>query len=37
MFSAKLVWKRTPYRGDAERRAVQEKIRRAVEEGASRG
>lgn len=30
LFSAKLVWKRAPYRSDAERRAVQEKIRRAL-------
>ena len=36
LFSAKLVWKRTPYRSDAERRAVQEKIRQAVGEGAFR-
>jgi histidine triad (HIT) family protein len=33
LFSAKLVWKRTPYRSDAERRAVQEKIRRALGDG----
>ncbi|MEA2564609.1 MAG: histidine triad family protein [Acidobacteriota bacterium] len=32
LFSAKLVWKRTPYKSDAERRAVQEKIRQALVE-----
>ena len=32
LFSAKLLWKRSPYRDDAARRQVQEKIRRAVEE-----
>ena len=32
LFSPKLVWKRAPYKSDAERRAVQEKIRRAVGE-----
>lgn len=31
LFSQNLVWKRTPYRNDADRRAVQEKIRTAVE------
>jgi histidine triad (HIT) family protein len=31
LFSPKLVWKRTPYRSEPERRAVQEKIRLAVE------
>jgi len=31
LFSPKLVWKRAPYRSEAERREVQEKIRRAVD------
>ncbi len=32
LFSAKLIWKRSPYKDEAERRAVQAKIRRAAEE-----
>ncbi len=32
LFSHKLLWKRTPYAGDAEKREVQEKIRRALAE-----
>jgi histidine triad (HIT) family protein len=32
LFSAKLLWKRAPYRDDAARRLVQAKIRRAIEE-----
>ncbi|HEX9943149.1 MAG TPA: HIT family protein [Thermoanaerobaculia bacterium] len=32
LFSVKLLWKRSPYRDEAARRMVQEKIRRAVEE-----
>lgn len=31
LFSQNLVWKRIPYRSEADRRAVQEKIREAVE------
>lgn len=31
LFSPKLVWKRSPYRDETERRGVAEKIRRAVE------
>ena len=32
LFSTKLIWKRSPYRDEAERRAAQAKIRRAIEE-----
>lgn len=32
LFSVKLLWKRSPYKDEATRRSVQEKIRRAVEE-----
>jgi histidine triad (HIT) family protein len=32
LFSPKLVWKRMPYKDDASRRMVQEKLRQAVEE-----
>lgn len=32
LFSAKLLWKRSPYKDEAARRIVMEKIRRAVEE-----
>lgn len=32
LFSAKLLWKRSPYRDEAARREVQAKIRRAIEE-----
>jgi histidine triad (HIT) family protein len=32
LFSPKLVWKRLPYKDDASRRMVQEKLRQAVEE-----
>jgi histidine triad (HIT) family protein len=32
LFSVKLLWKRSPYRDEAARRTVAEKIRRAVEE-----
>ena len=32
LFSAKMLWKRSPYRDDAARRQVQAKIRRAIEE-----
>jgi histidine triad (HIT) family protein len=32
LFSVKLIWKRSPYKDEAARRLVQEKIRRAVEE-----
>ncbi len=31
LFSPKMVWKRSPYKDEAERKAVAEKIRRAVE------
>ncbi len=37
LFSAKLLWKRSPYRDDAARRQVQAKIRRAVEEARAAG
>jgi histidine triad (HIT) family protein len=30
LFSAKMIWKRSPYKDEAARRMVQEKIRRAV-------
>ena len=32
LFSAKMLWKRSPYRDEAARRQVQAKIRRAIEE-----
>ncbi|HEY7216513.1 MAG TPA: HIT family protein [Thermoanaerobaculia bacterium] len=35
LFSAKLLWKRSPYRDDAARRQVQAKIRRAIGSQAS--
>ena len=32
LFSTKLIWKRSPYKDEAERRTAQAKIRRAIEE-----